>query len=434
MSDITEGLGSAVEGAMAGRAVEPGHGEKGSQTDALAEGACLNCGAAPAGNYCQNCGQSTNIHRSIAAIGHDLVHGVLHLDGKLWRTLPLLAFKPGKLTRRYIDGERAKFVSPMAMFLFSVFLMFALFQALGISTPTDVPGSASEQVDQLVAAESDRLDAQVLELDTQLANDDLTPAERESLERQMQERLSEIDLLDARATGISEWLLASGSSGVEDLQAAAEAEIADARERLAAMSAGSPEHNDLSAEIAIAQRGLDSLRAIDLQASPDAAEDPNAPDSGTSGTDLAEGKTGISMIDNIVAKWRENPSLMLYKMQNNAYKFSWLLIPLSIPFVGLMFLWKRRFRAYDHAIFVTYSLAFMSLLYIAISLLGRIGFGENLLLFGSLIIPPLHMYKQLRGTYQLGRFSALWRLIMLMFFIAIVIALFAQALLVLGGY
>jgi hypothetical protein len=434
MSDIGEGLGGAVEGAMAGRAVEPSHGEHGRQTEALPEGTCLNCGAAPAGNYCQNCGQSTNIHRSIAAIGHDLLHGVLHLDGKLWRTLPLLAFRPGKLTRRYIDGERAKFVSPMAMFLFSVFLMFALFQALGISTPTDVPGSASEQVDQLVEAESDRLDAQVLDLEAQLANDDLSQAEREAVELQLQERLSEIDLLDTRATGISEWLLASGSSGVEDIQAAAEAEIANARERLAALPAGSPEHDDLSAEISIAQRGLESLQTIDLQAGPDGVEGPKASESDVSGTDLADGKTGISMIDNIVAKWRENPSLMLYKMQNNAYKFSWLLIPLSIPFVGLMFLWKRRFRAYDHAIFVTYSLGFMSLLYIAISLLGRIGFNETLLLFGSLIIPPVHIYKQLRGTYQLGRFSALWRLIMLMFFIAIVIALFAQALLLLGGY
>jgi hypothetical protein len=77
-------------------------------------------------------------HRSLAAIGHDIMHGVLHLDGKLWNTLPLLAFKPGKLTRRFIEGERAKFVSPMAMFLFSVFAMFAVFQMVGISAPTDL--------------------------------------------------------------------------------------------------------------------------------------------------------------------------------------------------------------------------------------------------------------------------------------------------------
>jgi len=428
MSDITEGLGSAVEGALVSRAVEPNHGEKGADGDASLDGVCLNCGATPAGHFCQQCGQSTHTHRSIAAIGHDLMHGVLHLDGKLWRTLPLLAFKPGKLTRRYIDGERAKFVSPMAMFLFSVFLMFALFQALGITTPTDIQGSTANQVEQLVDAESERLDAKIVELNEQLTSDGLSDAERDALELSIKQHLSELEQLDTRATGISEWLLADGSDGVTNIQAAAEAEIANARERLAEMPVGSPEYNDLSAEIAIAQRGVDSLQNVAQQASQ------NLSQSEGDDTELSIRRTGISMIDNIVEKWRANPSLMLYKMQNNAYKFSWLLIPLSVPFVWLMFAWKRRFHAYDHAIFVTYSLGFMSLLFIAVSILGQIGFSEALLALGSLIIPPLHIYKHLRGTYELGRLSTIWRLALLMFFITIVIVLFAQALLILGGF
>ena len=58
--------------------------------------------------------------------GTTFLHGVLHFEGKIWHTLPMLAWRPGELTRRYIDGERAKFVSPMALFLFSIFLMFAV--------------------------------------------------------------------------------------------------------------------------------------------------------------------------------------------------------------------------------------------------------------------------------------------------------------------
>ena len=43
--------------------------------------------------------------------------------------------------------------------------------------------------------------------------------------------------------------------------------------------------------------------------------------------------TGIEDLDaGILKKWQENPGLMLYKLQANGYKFSWLLIPLSIPF------------------------------------------------------------------------------------------------------
>lgn len=49
-----------------------------------------------------------------------------HFEGKLWATLPLLALRPGELTRRYVHGERASFVSPMALFLFSVFMLFTV--------------------------------------------------------------------------------------------------------------------------------------------------------------------------------------------------------------------------------------------------------------------------------------------------------------------
>ena len=141
MSDIVEGLGAAVEGALASKAVEPRTGNAALDESAKAEPGsrtCANCGAHVTGKYCGNCGQKLAIHRTLSALGHDLIHGVLHLDGKLSRTLPLLTFKPGRLTRRYIEGERASFVSPMSMFLFSVFAMLAVFQLVGIGVPSDL--------------------------------------------------------------------------------------------------------------------------------------------------------------------------------------------------------------------------------------------------------------------------------------------------------
>ena len=125
---------------------------------------------------------------------------------------------------------------------------------------------------------------------------------------------------------------------------------------------------------------------------------------------------------------------MLYKLQANGYKFSWLLIPLSIPFVWLTFLWRRRFRAYDHAIFVTYSLSFITLLFITVSVLSAIGAHEAILFFSMVLIPPIHLYKQLRGAYEIGRFSAFWRLMFLSMCIWIVLLLFLQILLALGAF
>src|SRR5687768_2621002 len=126
MVDV-EGVGEAVTGGMIARAVEPQAGEGKGQ----AEGRCLNCATELVGPHCHACGQKGQVHRTITAWWHDFLHGVLHLDGKLWDTLPLLAWRPGELTRRYVDGERARFVSPLALFLFSVFLMFAVFSTIG---------------------------------------------------------------------------------------------------------------------------------------------------------------------------------------------------------------------------------------------------------------------------------------------------------------
>ena len=129
-----------------------------------------------------------------------------------------------------------------------------------------------------------------------------------------------------------------------------------------------------------------------------------------------------------------NPGLMLYKLQTNFYKFSWLLIPLSIPFVWVLFAWKRRFRAYDHAIFVTYSLSFMTLLTLGVVLAGLAGAATGAVAMVSVFVPPIHIYKHLRGTYGLSRFSALWRLSVLIGAIVVILGLFTALLALLGLY
>lgn len=124
-----EAAGEFATGALIARAVEPERGAHAATTHAGTT--CLNCGTALVGDYCHACGQSAHVHRTLMSIGHDLLHGVFHFEGKIWRTIPMLVRHPGQLTRRYIAGERARFVSPLALFLFTVFLMFAIFSAIG---------------------------------------------------------------------------------------------------------------------------------------------------------------------------------------------------------------------------------------------------------------------------------------------------------------
>jgi hypothetical protein len=378
MASGIEGIGEAVTGGMAARAVEPQAGEPGHQ----AEVNCLNCGAELTGPYCSRCGQHAHVHRTIGAFWHDLLHGVLHFEGKIWRTLPLLAWRPGELTRRYIAGERARFVSPIAIFLFSVFMMFAVFSLVG------GPFASSQEARTGVrdAAERD--------------------FQQEQTERQ--ERLSELRT-----------------------------------ERQELMAAGEPtaeldgDIREIERELEIAERAARTTRIFTAE------ELMKQAPSGSGGrsrdqvlTPFEGNPTGISWIDSSISKARENPALVAYKLQTNAYKFSWALIPISVPFVWLLFLHRRRYRrygAYDHIVFVTYSITFMSLGLIALSLLRPLGIGGDLAELAMVIVPPVHIYRQLKGAYGLSRRSALWRTFMLILFAFIAITMFVSLLLTIGG-
>jgi hypothetical protein len=127
---------------------------------------------------------------------------------------------------------------------------------------------------------------------------------------------------------------------------------------------------------------------------------------------------------------KSNPELFFYKLKMNAYKFSWALIPISVPFLWLLFPFSRRFRIYDHTIFVTYSLCFMMLLVIAGVIFQGIGAAS---IAGLLwLIPPFHMYRQLKGAYELSAWGAGWRAALLTMFALIVISMFAALLVGVG--
>src|SRR5690349_10816570 len=128
---------------------------------------------------------------------------------------------------------------------------------------------------------------------------------------------------------------------------------------------------------------------------------------------------------------KDNPDLVSMKVQDAASKYSWLLIPFSVPFMWLLFPFRRRYNTYDHTVFVTYSLSFMMMLAIVAGLLVAVGLTPlaSLLFF----VPPFHMYRHLKQTYELGRFSAIMRTIALLTFAFIAAALFMVTAVAIGA-
>ena len=144
--------------------------------------------------------------------------------------------------------------------------------------------------------------------------------------------------------------------------------------------------------------------------------------------------TGIKALDAKGSEALKNPRLVLYKLQTKAYKLSFLLVPMSLPWLWLVFLWKRGVGLYDHAIFALYSISFMSLLFIAGSLALTADIVTEIFWVPLLLAPSLHMFVSLRGAYGLGVFSAGWRTVYLSIAAAFTLSLYFLILIVAGVF
>ncbi len=269
-SDSIAAAGDLATGALVGSVVEPAWGSTTGVNDHSR--LCLNCGAEPGPNYCGICGQSAHIHSTLRSIGHDLAHGLFHFEGKVWLTVPFLILKPGQLTKRYIAGERARFVSPLALFLFCVFLMFAVFE--GVGGPFH-PHATVERNGRT-----------------------LSPAEVRTTLDEARKQLAASEMQRAQA-------IARHAPTVK-----ADTAVEDARTTVGALQ--------------LAQR----FNAGQYQSLTLPGVKP------TLGGHRLAARIKAALAD---------PPLLALRLQANAHKFAWVIIPISVPFVWLMFAWRREY-------------------------------------------------------------------------------------------
>ncbi|MGK2924072.1 MAG: DUF3667 domain-containing protein, partial [Lysobacterales bacterium] len=81
---------------------------------------CLNCGTPLQGPFCHYCGQpDKNFLRFFPVLLRELLEDFLDFDSRFMRTMKPLLFKPGKLTRDYLDGHRFRYTPPLRLYIFS---------------------------------------------------------------------------------------------------------------------------------------------------------------------------------------------------------------------------------------------------------------------------------------------------------------------------
>jgi hypothetical protein len=376
--------------------------------------------------YCSNCGQSARPHRTLGGLVGEFLASLWNFDTKAWRTLPMLLVRPGTLTRQYVYGKRARYISPLAAFLLSIFLMFFAFSTVQIPQNTRDASDIAATAEDLAEARQELARAQE-ELEQARTNPD--PEDPPGLE----ERLAENGIRIAQAQ-------------VQRL----ERQLARQQEReAAAQAAAASEDTSPSGDADQGAVSEGATAASEAVPAPEAAEEgPNVgvsvngqpvPEDSTWQEELAaavdRGEVDVNLgypaLNARALETLRNPDLALTRIQEAASKFSFLLAPLSLPFIALLFLWKRGVTLYDHMAYALYALAFAALLFSGVVLIGKIPY-VSWAASWLLLALPVHMYFHLGGAYALGWFSALWRTIFVLFFSLIVACIFFTMVIILG--
>lgn len=299
--------------------------------EAQASSVCGNCGAPISSKFCQVCGQlASDFHRPIWTLVKDVLADAFSLDGRIARTIPALMFRPGWVTRSYLEGQRAKFVPPFRLFLLaSLLFFFALFslgnrlgigQGLYFMPLPDGGYSVSFGEDGL-----------------------LSKAGMEEGERLSGERLREL---------MEKQLMEEGG----------------------------------------------------------------------------EEEVGSEFIDTAVKAY-ENQQLILMGIERWAPRLSFLILPLMTLFLSFVYFWRRRVYVYDHVIVSLHFQSFAYLLGAANIFIGQIVGGG---IAWTLLLIPVYMYRQLRVTYQSGRFTSGIRVFILLLMLIVSLSLVSVGASILG--
>ena len=97
---------------------------------------CPNCGTenSKEASFCQQCSQKTHLSlKSVFRMLLDFFANIIDYDSKLFSSLRGL-FIPGFLTTQYLANKRVSYLSPIRLFIFTMFATFALMSFLNIDS------------------------------------------------------------------------------------------------------------------------------------------------------------------------------------------------------------------------------------------------------------------------------------------------------------
>ena len=122
---------------------------------------CLNCyhPLDKSDEYCPNCGQLNSTKKlAFNDFFNEFFAGIFAYDSRFYRTLGILLFKPGKISKDYIEGKRVRYANPYRFYLSASIIFFLLWSSTHqVEPPVDIDPEARleqrQETDSLIAAQ-----------------------------------------------------------------------------------------------------------------------------------------------------------------------------------------------------------------------------------------------------------------------------------------
>ena len=135
---------------------------------------CLNCGTPLTGPFCAGCGQrDIPPYPSVRELAVDAFWELSGWDGRFATTVRALVRRPGLLTREFLEGRRARYISPLRLYLMASLAYFVLAAAtpdvrlesgktvfFGLRVTPTTPPPAQSRAQRVGDAAAGALDAQ----------------------------------------------------------------------------------------------------------------------------------------------------------------------------------------------------------------------------------------------------------------------------------
>lgn len=117
---------------------------------------CLNCyhPLDISDQYCPNCSQLNSTKKlAFNDFFNEFFAGIFAYDSRFYRTLGVLLFKPGKISKDYIEGKRVRYANPYRFYL-SASIIFFLIWSLTHETQPPVEFNRQPTQEELTQADS----------------------------------------------------------------------------------------------------------------------------------------------------------------------------------------------------------------------------------------------------------------------------------------